>query len=432
MQIVNPQKRMLDLRVGYSLLYLGYVILYSLVGYITEYGTSALYDAWVKTCTTLAGVTARIQTLGIASIPILSYEEATLPNNEDVRSRMKAAGCFIIGGVIPTEGAAQEFEELQAFIADNKDTVTGWPAKSIAIYHLFTLQRSLNSLWGDLSCSPKELEAEYETILYPDGIRIRAPGQEFLGLGPHIDAGSLSRWADDEYRRTYGSILSGKPEDYDPYDMTHRKSANPGMCPSGPHSSVLRAFQGWTALTPCKPGEGGLMVVPDIKTVTAYMILRPFFKAPEDGDWRDPEKWEIDGENGWFPGTYRWGSQLLSPASHPHLFLEDTLLSVPEMQPGNTVWWHADMCHAVEPTHNGRLPASVCYIPSSPSTPSNLSYIRKHWKDLVAGNPPDDYKYLDGTGSELVLSKQNERKMKGAFPLDALRAERRRGLGEGV
>lgn len=90
------------------------------------------------------------------------------------------------------------------------------------------------------------------------------------------------------------------------------------------------------------------------------------------------------------------------------------------------------MCHAVEPTHNGSLPASVCYIPSAPSTPSNLNYIRKHWKDLVAGIPPDDYKYLDGTGSELVLSKQNERKMKGALPLDALSAEGRRGLGEGL
>lgn len=90
------------------------------------------------------------------------------------------------------------------------------------------------------------------------------------------------------------------------------------------------------------------------------------------------------------------------------------------------------MCHAVETTHNGSIPASVVYIPSAPSTPSNLAYIRKHWEDIVAGIPPDDYKYLDGTGSELVLSKQNERLMKGALSLDAISAEGRRGLGEGV
>lgn len=277
---------------------------------------------------------------------------------------MKAAGCFIIRGVIPTEVAKQEFEDLQAFIADNKETITGWPAKSVAIYHLYSsptqlrlrtdprhlkLQRLLNSLWGDTSCSPEELDGQYAPVLYPDALRIRAPGQEFLGLGPHIDAGSLSRWADDEYRRTYGAILSGNLEEYDPYDMTHRKAANPGMFPSGPHSSVLRTFQGWTALTPCRPGEGSLMLVPDIKTVTAYMILRPFFRAPEDGDWKDPEKWEIDATSAWFPGTYRWDSQLLSPASHPHLFLEDTLLSIPEMRPGDTVWWHADVSESPFP-----------------------------------------------------------------------------------
>ena len=85
------------------------------------------------------------------------------------------------------------------------------------------------------------------------------------------------------------------------------------------------------------------MLVPDIKIVTAYMILRPFFVAPEDGDWKDPELWKVDEDTGWFPGTYVWDSQLLSPASHPHLYLEDTLLSIPDMEPGDTVWWHADV-----------------------------------------------------------------------------------------
>lgn len=324
---------------------------------IAEYGATALRDSWIKTCNTLASVTARLQTQGNASIPVLSYDEVVSPTNEAAINRMKAAGCFIIRGVIPTEVATEEFANIQAFIADNKETVTGWPAKSVAIYHLYStptqlrlrtnprqlkLQRLLNSMWSDKSCSPEELEKEYDPILYPDAVRIRAPGQEFLGLGPHIDAGSYSRWANDEYRHTYDAILSGRPEEYDPYDMTHRKSANAAMFPGGPHSTVLRTFQGWTALTPCVPGGGGLMLVPDIKIVTAYMILRPFFKAPEDGDWRDPERWEID-ETEWFPGTYRWDSQSLSPASHPHLSLESTLLSIPEIQPGDTVWWHADV-----------------------------------------------------------------------------------------
>jgi hypothetical protein len=327
-------------------------------GIISEYGAAALRTSWIKTCTKLASVTARLQTLGNAAIPVLSYDEVVSPNNKDAVDGMKAAGCFVIRGVIPNEVATQEFKDLQAFIADNKDLVTGWPAKSVAIYHLYSsptqlrlrtnprqlkIQRLLNSLWGDTSCSPEELEKQYDPILYPDAVRIRAAGQEFLGLGPHIDAGSYSRWANPEYRRTYDAILSGRPEDYDPYDMTHRKAADAAMFPGGPHSTVLRTFQGWTALTPCRPGEGGLMLVPDIKTVTAYMILRPFFTAPEDGDWKDPERWELATETGWFPGTYRYDSQWMSPASHPHVFLESTLLSIPEMIPGDTVWWHADV-----------------------------------------------------------------------------------------
>lgn len=90
------------------------------------------------------------------------------------------------------------------------------------------------------------------------------------------------------------------------------------------------------------------------------------------------------------------------------------------------------MCHAVETTHNGSGPASVCYIPAAPSIPSNVDYIRQHWKDLVVGTPPTDYKYLDGTGSKLVLSQQNERKMKGALPLESISTEGRRALGEGI
>jgi hypothetical protein len=324
---------------------------------IAEYGASALRESWIKTCNALAGITSRIRTMGDASIPVFSYEEVIAADHGPALREMKAAGCFIIRGVVSIDEAAQEFEELQTFIADNRESITGWPAESVAIYHLYSsptqlrlrthsrhlkLQRLLNSLWGDKSYSNKELTATFEPVLYPDGFRIRAPGQDFLGLGPHIDAGSLSRWADDQYRRTYSKILSGKPEEYDPYEMEHRKNANPGLFPGGPHSSVLRTFQGWTALNSCQPGGGGLMIVPDIQTVTAYVILRPFFKAPEDGDWKDPEKWEID-ETGWFPGTYRMDSQLLSPASHPHLLLEDTLLSIPEMEPGDTVWWHADV-----------------------------------------------------------------------------------------
>lgn len=90
------------------------------------------------------------------------------------------------------------------------------------------------------------------------------------------------------------------------------------------------------------------------------------------------------------------------------------------------------MCHAVETQHNGTTPASVVYIASAPSTPRNKIYIRQYWKDLLSGTPPEDYKLLDGTGAEAILSTQNERKMVGALPIESISAEGRRALGEGI
>jgi hypothetical protein len=72
------------------------------------------------------------------------------------------------------------------------------------------------------------------------------------------------------------------------------------------------------------------------------------------------------------------------------------------------------------------------YIPSAPSTPKNKAYIRKHWKDITSGIPPDDYKIYDGQGDGLELNTQNEREMVGALPFDSISVEGRRALGEGV
>jgi hypothetical protein len=107
---------------------------------------------------------------------------------------------------------------------------------------------------------------------------------------------------------------------------------------------VLRAFQGWTALTPAGANEGSLLLYPDVKTAMAYVMLRPLFDAPEnEANIMDAEKWTLNADRGWFPGTWRQLPQIVSPASHPHLRLEECLVNIPRMQPGDTVWWHADV-----------------------------------------------------------------------------------------
>lgn len=250
------------------------------------------------------------------------------------------------------------------------------------------LSEELNSWWHD-STGPYSPEP----LSYADGVRIRPPGVAFKGLGPHIDAGSLCRWADPTYQSVYSAVFSGTPELLDNYDLGIRKTAKQAMFPGSAHSRVFRSFQGWTALTSAGLGEGSLMLYPNVKWTIAYLLLRPFFQAPgSEADVMDASKWTFDPETPWFPGTFRDDSQLLSPTSHPHLRLHECMVGIPKMNPGDTVWWHADMCHAVEVEHNGDHEASVAYIAATPRTEENKSYVKRQLQDFLNGAPPEDFR----------------------------------------
>ena len=242
-----------------------------------------------------------------------------------------------------------------------------------------------------------------------------------MGLGPHIDAGSLSRWADPTYQSFYSAVFSGHPEAFDNYDLTTRKAAKQALFAGAAHSRVFRSFQGWTALTSAGPGEGSLMLYPNVKWTSAYLMLRPFFRAPpSEDDIMDAAKWTFDVDSPWFPGTFREHSQALSLSSHPHLRLRDCMVHIPHMNPGDTVWWHADMCHAVEVDHNGDHEASVAYIAATPSTDENRKYIKGQLDDFLAGIPPEDFRggsserdFRLFTGEKGILSGDDGRRAMG-------------------
>ena len=42
-----------------------------------------------------------------------------------------------------------------------------------------------------------------------------------------------------------------------------------------------------------------------------------------------------------------------TPESHPHLRLDECIVSVPKVNPGDTAFWHCDVIHAVEKEHTG-------------------------------------------------------------------------------
>lgn len=186
---------------------------------------------------------------------------------------------------------------------------------------------------------------------YADRFRIRPPGDAAFALGPHVDAGSCERWEEEGYGRgeVYKNIFCGEWEKYDPWESSCRLPVvsdlynGPGAC------SMFRMFQGWLSMSETAPGEGTLMVNPLFSKATAYYLLRPFFKPKQiSADvgkiaYLDPDNWTMEKEctpslQGAVPST----CQELNNVLHPHLRLDDTMVHIPKVQPGDYVAWHCD------------------------------------------------------------------------------------------
>jgi len=90
--------------------------------------------------------------------------------------------------------------------------------------------------------------------------------------------------------------------------------------------TFFRAFQGWLSMSSSEPGHGTLKVLPNLKESTAYWYLRPFL---------------ADVPEGLFPGCFPRKTFHVSKKWHD--LLHDSLISIPKVNPGDTVWWHPDL-----------------------------------------------------------------------------------------
>ena len=74
-----------------------------------------------------------------------------------------------------------------------------------------------------------------------------------------------------------------------------------------------------------------------------------------------------------------------------HPLLMQGLSVIPDLQAGDSVWWHCDVIHSVQPVANQQGWGNVMYIPAAPMCEKNAHYATKVAQRFLAGESPDDF-----------------------------------------
>ncbi|KAI0775032.1 DUF1479-domain-containing protein [Trametes elegans] len=371
--------------------------------------------AWGEILQELDKVTKEIANGGSQNVPEVQFSELGSLSPERV-AEIKRKGSVVIRDVVDDAEASEWKEWLREYVTKNPD-IEGHPENDKQFFQLYWTKsqvrarahpnvleatRWLNQTYHIKSGDKVESVDLATPLSYADRFRIRHPGVQWDVHPPHVDGGAIERWEDDVFRKCFADILSGNWREHDPYDLRHRIDARSSLYKRPNQSTVFRTYQGWLALSETAPGEGTLQVFPNVLLSNAYMILKPFF-APKEGrsaDSFDPADWQFDISNPEFPGIYSYGQAFTGPRpntkTHPHMRLDETMVSVPKVYPGDMVFWHCDVVHAVERTHNGKGDSAVMYIPAVPYTPANAAYIERQRESFLQGIAPPDFPVTKG------------------------------------
>jgi hypothetical protein len=235
---------------------------------------------------------------------------------------------------------------------------------------LATTRAWLNELWHWRSGATTHFTPDRQCA-YADRIRRRAPGDATLGLSPHMDGGSVERWIDPAFQQVYRHVFSGEWQRYDPFDGAHRTAVK--EIPSPAVCRMFRTYQGWTALTEQGPGDGTLLLLPIARSIV-YVLLRALLEdVPPDS---------LCGAQ---PG------RALGLLDLWHSALRPGIVSIPRMYPGDTVWWHPDLLHAVEDVNTGRGESNVMYISAAPECSKNREFLELQKPAFLSGKSSPDF-----------------------------------------
>ena len=353
---------------------------------------------------------------GETVIPVLQYADIAAGSvSPEMISKIKDRGACVVRNTFAPEQARAWDEEVATYVEENglneklanaaedkyfgtlaaaKPQIYGiyWSRPQVEARQSESLTRVrifLNRLWLAESEGRRHFDPD-QTPVYADRIRRRPPGSSSLGLSPHVDGGSVERWLEPNFRNVYRHVFSGDWRKYNAFDAAWRPDVqefpSPAVC------SMFRTFQGWTALTSQGKGDGTLQLIP-VANGMVYILLR----ALQD----DVPETELCGAK---PG------RALSVQPEWHALLLEGLTSIPLMQPGDTVFWHTDVVHAVENEHKGNGYSNVMYIGATVGCQKNTAYLARQAPAFLSGKTPPDFAPDDfevdfrGRGTEADLT----------------------------
>ncbi|HIN26788.1 MAG TPA: DUF1479 family protein [Candidatus Marinimicrobia bacterium] len=339
---------------------------------------------------------------GKAVIPEVNYEAIQNDQvDETIVASIKHRGCAVIRSVFPKSQVEEWNDELVEYITANGyyeqcqgkahldqyfSTLQSGKPQVFGIYwsrpqmlarqdeRMAKTKALLNNLWGTKDNGSLGIDPDRECT-YADRIRRREPGDNTFGLSPHTDAGSIERWIDKEYQKVYRHVFSGNWRDYDPFDVKYRTEIS--EIPSPAVSHVFRTFQGWTALTEQGPNDGTLKLIPIVRNIVYTLYRALLDDVPENSLCGASPGRALDTNPEWHDLPLR------------------ALVSIPLLYPGDTIWWHPDLTHAVEGHHAGNNFSNVMYIGASPLCKKNSDYLKIQGERFLSGESAPDFSAED-------------------------------------
>lgn len=332
----------------------------------------------------------------LSIIPEVNFNDLS-NNNEKNINQIKRRGCLVVRNVFKKNQIDQWNKDLENYIDSNNyyqdqikkshldnyfsELKSGKP-QIFGIYwsktqtdirqssELDKVKKFINNIWKYKFDSYQVFDPNKE-LIYADRVRRRQPGDSTLGLSPHCDAGSIERWIEKNYQKIYEKVFADEFEQYDPFNAMYRDKTD--LIKSPAVSNTFRTFQGWTALTEQGPNDGTLQLIPIAKSM-AYVLTRALLD--------DVPEHELCGSK---------SGRALTVNQKYHSLLLEGLISIPKMNPGDTIWWHPDVIHAVEDIHTGSNYSNVVYVGSMPFCEKNLNYAKKQAEKFLKGESPSDF-----------------------------------------